>query len=42
MENYVKDAERDGDHEVAQRFRNAQAASRKGAEIAEGLPAKRL
>jgi hypothetical protein len=42
METYVKDAERDGDNELAELFRKAQAASRKGAEIAEGMLAKRL
>jgi len=42
MENYVKDAERDGDEEVAELFRKAQADSRKGAEVAGGLLAKRL
>jgi len=42
MENYVEDAGRDGDEEVAELFRKTQADSRKGAEIAEQLPAERL
>jgi hypothetical protein len=32
LENYVQDAERDGDHELAEFFRRAQHESRKGAE----------
>ena len=32
LESYVEDAERDGDAELADLFRRAQAASRKGAE----------
>ena len=42
LETYVKDAERDGDNEVAELFRKAQADSRKGAETAKQLLAKRL
>ena len=42
LETYVKDAERDGDDEVAELFRKAQADSRKGAEAAKQLLAKRL
>lgn len=42
METYIKDAERDGDNEVADLFRKAQADSRKGAELAEKLLVKRL
>jgi len=42
LETYVKDAERDGDNELAEFFRKAQADSRKGAEMAEHLLAKRL
>ena len=32
LENYIQDAERDGDSELADFFRRAQAESRKGAE----------
>ena len=42
LETYIQDAERDGDQEVADLFRRAQSASRKGAEMAEQLLAKRL
>jgi hypothetical protein len=42
LETYIHDAERDGDNEVADLFRKAQADSRKGAEMAERLLAKRL
>jgi hypothetical protein len=42
MEAYVQDAERDGDSEVAELFRKAQAESRKGAEQAKQLLASRL
>jgi hypothetical protein len=42
LDTYIKDAERDGDKEVADLFRKAQADSRKGAEIAEQFLAKRL
>jgi hypothetical protein len=42
LEAYIKDAERDGDDEVADLFRKAQSDSRKGAELAEQLLAKRL
>jgi hypothetical protein len=42
METYIKDADRDGDNELAELFRKAQADSRKGAEVAGGLLAKRL
>ena len=37
MENYVQDAERDGDNELADLFRKAQAASKKGAEEGKRL-----
>lgn len=37
LETYIQDAERDGDNEVADLFRRAQAASRKGAEEGEQL-----
>lgn len=42
LETYIQDAERDGDQEVAELFRKAQADSRKGAEIAKPLLASRL
>lgn len=42
LETYVQDAERDGDSEVAEFFRRAQGASRKGAEQAKQLLAQRL
>lgn len=42
LENYIQDAERAGDKEVADLFRKAQSDSRKGAELAESLLAKRL
>ena len=42
LETYIQDADRDGDKEVADLFRKAQSDSRKGAEMAEQLLAKRL
>ena len=42
LQTYIEDAERDGDNEVADLFRKAQSDSRKGAEMAERLLAKRL
>ncbi|MBV9089969.1 MAG: hypothetical protein JO044_08725 [Mycobacteriaceae bacterium] len=42
LESYVQDADRDGDREVAELFRKAQADSRKGAELAEQLLKNRL
>ncbi|TCN54223.1 hypothetical protein EV641_105248 [Rhodococcus sp. SMB37] len=42
MERYVGDAERDGDTELAEFFRRAQAESRKGAEQGKALLAARL
>ena len=42
LETYIKDAERDGDTELADLFRKAQADSRKGAEIGEKMLASRL
>ena len=42
LETYIQDAERDGDKEVADLFRKAQADSRKGAQMAEQMLAKRL
>lgn len=39
---YIEDAERDGDSELADFFRRAQADSRKGAEQGKALLASRL
>jgi hypothetical protein len=42
LETYVKDAERDGDSELADFFRRAQGESRKGAEQGKQLLRARL
>lgn len=42
LEQYIADAERDGDGELAELFRKAQADSRKGAEQGKTLLAARL
>ena len=42
LEMYIKDAERDGDDELATFFRKAQADSRKGAEEGKRLLRQRL
>jgi hypothetical protein len=42
LETYIQDAERDGDSELADFFRRAQGASRKGAEQAKELLRHRL
>ena len=42
LETFVADAERDGDRELAEFFRRAQAESRKGAEQGKELLRKRL
>jgi hypothetical protein len=42
LETYVKDAERDGDEELADFFRRAQGVSRKGGELGKQLLAARL
>jgi hypothetical protein len=42
METYIQDAERDGDSEIADLFRRAQAESRKGGEQGKALLATRL
>lgn len=42
MENYIQDAERDGDSELADFLRRAQTASRQGAREAKALLAERL
>jgi hypothetical protein len=42
LEQYIQDAERDGDNEVADLFRRAQADSRKGAEQSKALLRSRI
>ena len=42
LEEYVQDAERDGDSELAEFFRRAQGASRKGGEEGKRLLQSRL
>ena len=42
MEIYIQDAERDGDSELADLFKKAQAESRKGAEMGKQLLRQRL
>lgn len=42
LETYIQDAERSEDSELAEFFRRAQQASRKGAEQAKHMLAKRL
>ena len=42
LENYIQDAERDGDQELAEFFQKAQAQSRKGGEQGKKLLAARL
>ena len=42
LENYIQDAERDGDNELAEFFRRAQEASRKGGEQGKELLRKRM
>ena len=42
MQTYIQDAERDGDSELAEFFRRAQGASRKGGEQGKDLLRKRL
>ena len=42
LETYIQDAEREGDTELADFFRRAQAESRKGAEQGKKLLASRL
>jgi hypothetical protein len=37
MEEYIQDAERDGDEELATLFRKAQADSRKGGEVGKRM-----
>ena len=42
LEDYIQDAERDGDSELADFFRRAQAESRKGGEQGKAQLGKRL
>jgi hypothetical protein len=42
LENYIQDAQRDGDDELADFFKRAQGASRKGAEEGKRLLSSRL
>jgi hypothetical protein len=42
LETYIQDAERDGDSELADLFRKAQAESRKGGEVGKEFLRKRL
>jgi hypothetical protein len=42
LESYVQDAERDGDSELAEFFKRAQEASRKGGEQGKKLIAERI
>lgn len=42
LETYIEDATREGDSEVAELFRKAQADSRKGAEMGKQLLRSRL
>jgi hypothetical protein len=42
LETYIKDADRDGDSELAEFFRRAQGESRKGAEQGKELLKQRL
>ena len=42
LEEYCQDAERDGDNDLAEFFRRAQGASRKGAEEGKQLLKQRL
>ena len=42
LEGYIQDAERDGDSELADLFRRAQAESRKGGEVGKEFLRKRI
>jgi hypothetical protein len=42
LETYIEDADREGDTELADLFRRAQEASRKGAEQGKALLGKRI
>jgi hypothetical protein len=42
LENYIADADREGDRELAEFFRKAQSDSRKGAELGKQMLRSRL
>ncbi len=42
LEQYIQDAEREGDEELTTLFRKAQAESRKGGEVGKQMLAKRF
>jgi len=42
LETYIQDADREGDSELSDLFRKAQAESRKGGEIGKAMIAKRI
>jgi len=42
LETYIQDAEREGDQELAEFFRRAQDASRRGGELGKAMLAKRI
>ena len=42
LETYIQDADRDGDSELAEFFRRAQAESKKGADQGKSMLAKKL
>ena len=42
LDTYIQDAEREGDNDLAEFFRRAQAESRKGAEQAKQMLSRRL
>ena len=42
LQTYIEDADRDGDSDLAEFFRRAQAASRKGGEQGKALLRKRI
>lgn len=42
LETYIKDAEREGDSELAELFRKAQSDSRKGADIGKHMLRSRI
>jgi hypothetical protein len=42
LEQYIQDADRDGDDELATLFRKAQAESRKGGDLGKEMLSKRL
>ena len=42
LESYIQDADRDGDSDIAEFFRRAQAESRKGGELGKEMLKKRF